>query len=89
MTTIGALLIKLNIREDGDFFYASSPDLLGLHVCGSSVQKTCDLVEKAIKAIFKHSRGIDVSVLPVTTDKEFPSMKMNCEQLVIQQQLAA
>jgi predicted RNase H-like HicB family nuclease len=89
MTKGAAYLLRVNMRTESGIWHASSNDLPGLHVCGDSIEKTCERVIKAIKAIFKHSKKLDVEVVPASDMNAFPEVKMPCEQFVIQQRLAA
>ena len=85
MTLDSALIIRVNIKEEPGFFYADSQDLPGLHVCGKSPEQICATVIKAVKALFKHNRNMDVEVIPATVDKDnFPRMTGPCEQFVVQ-----
>jgi hypothetical protein len=84
MTQDAALIIRVNLRKDAGYFYADSPDLLGLHICGKTAEQTCETVMKAVKALFKHNRGMDVEVLPATTsDQNFPRISGPCEQFAV------
>ena len=83
--THSALIIRVNVKEEPGFFYADSPDLPGLHVCGKTEEQTCTTVIKAIKALFKHNRKMDVEVVPATKNEEsFPNLTWPCEQFVVQ-----
>ena len=87
MTQDAALLVRVNVREDADCFYASSADLPGLHICATSTEDLCASTIKAVKALFKHNHNMAVEVLPVAaTPDEFPVMPMACagDQFVIQ-----
>ena len=83
MTQDAALVIKVAIREDSGVYYANSIDLIGLHVCGTNLEQTCVRVIKAIKALFKHSRGMDVEVMPVTDTEAFPQTKLPVDTFVV------
>ena len=84
MTHDSALIIRIDFRQEAEYFYAESPDLLGLHICGISAEQTCLTMIKAVKALFKHNRNMDVEVLPATTDGErFPELTGPCEQFVV------
>jgi len=78
-----AAVLKVAVREDSGVYYANSADLIGLHVCGTNLEQTCLRVVKAVKAIFKHSRGMDVEVIPATDMQTFPEIKTPCEQFVV------
>ena len=85
MTQDAALILRVNLRRESGMFYADSPDLLGLHICGPTAEQTCQTVIKAVKALFKHNRKMDVEVVPATTDKEsFPRITGLCEQFIVQ-----
>lgn len=91
MTQDAALLIRVHVREDAEHFYAASTDLPGLHICAETREALCASTMKAVKALFKHNRGLDVDVLPVANSPEsFPEMPMACvgDQFVIQRMAA-
>ena len=80
-----ALIIRVKVTNDSGVFYAESPDLLGLHICGRSYEQTCQTVIKAVKALFRHNRNMDVEVVPATNNVEsFPMFTGECEQYVVQ-----
>ena len=80
------LLLKVDIREESGLFFASSPHLLGLHLCGPSKEQICDSLLRAVQLLFKQNRQMDVTVSIVNTDLEtFPRMPENCEHLLVQQ----
>lgn len=87
MTQDAAVLIRVNVREEPDYFYAASPDLPGLHVCGGTREQLCDSLIRALKALFKHNRNLDVQVLPVVPPEsdDFPLMPAACfgDQFVV------
>ena len=79
----GALVLQVNVRPDpSGVFYANSPDLVGLHVCGHSLEQVHALVVKAIKAIFKHSRKQDVQVFPIAENDSF-SPKVDADKFIV------
>jgi predicted RNase H-like HicB family nuclease len=83
MTANSALLIKVEVRNEDGLFYASSVDLPGLHVCGETEDQTCESVIEAAQALLKFNRGMDVRVIPATTDlNEFPTTSHHCSQFV-------
>ena len=89
MTQDAALIIRVNLKNEASMFYADSPDLLGLHICGPTAEQTCETVIKAVKALFKHNRGLNVNVIPVTTDTaSFPKLAGPCGQFVVQRMAA-
>lgn len=84
MTQDSAFIIRVNLRRESDMFYADSPDLLGLHICGPTAEQTCQSVMKAVKALFKHNRGMDVEVLVATnSEQNFPRHTGPCEQFAV------
>ena len=84
MNQNATLVIKVDIREEADGFYASSPDLMGLHLRGPSKEKICESIVKTVKALFKHNRQIDVDVTLASADIDsFPSMDGICDMLVV------
>lgn len=60
-----AVMVKVDIQETAGMFYASSADVQGLHVCGETAEQACESTVKAIKFLFKHNHGLDVSVVPL------------------------
>jgi predicted RNase H-like HicB family nuclease len=63
-----AMIVRITVRSEGDYFYAASQDLPGLHVCGSTEEEVCSSALAAVKALFKHNRNMDVRVVPLTDD---------------------
>lgn len=83
MTANSALVINVDITKEGNFYYASSADLAGLHVCGESPDQACDLAMEAAVILLKCNRGMNVRILPATTDiNEFPHLAHHCNQFV-------
>lgn len=84
MTQSATLVIKVDIREDAGMYYASSPDLMGLHLRGSSKEKICESVVRTVKALFKHNRQMDVDVTLASADIDnFPNKEAACDMLVV------
>ena len=83
MTNDAATVIRVKLSDEAGVWHASSNDLAGLHVCGLTVEVTCQRVLKAIKAIYKHGRGMDVEVIPATTPDEFPILTKPCDHVVV------
>jgi hypothetical protein len=84
MTQDAAWIIRVNLRRESGMFYAESPDLIGLHICGKTQEQTCDTVIKAVKALIKHNRNLDVEVLPAThSEDNFPRISGPCEQFAV------
>lgn len=89
MTQDTAMIVSLQVRRQGEMFFVTSPNLVGLNVCGKSVEETYQSVVKVVKALFWHNRGFEVEVWPATTDgKEFPEMMHLCDQIVVQRKAA-
>jgi hypothetical protein len=85
MTQDSALIIRIKVEQEGNMIYVSSQDLHGLHICGPTVEQTYQSLVKAVIALFKYNRKMDVEVIPATTDgKSFPQIIGLCEQLVVQ-----
>lgn len=85
MTQDAALIIKVNVTHEHGLFYAESPDLLGLHICGETPEQLCATVVKAVKALFKYNRQMDVDVIPATSKgSDFPGALLDCDHLVVQ-----
>ena len=83
------LLLKVGVREESGLFFASSPHLLGLHLCSPSKEQLCDSLIRAVQMLFKQNRKMDVTVSIVNTDLEtFPRMPENCEHLLVQRTTA-
>ncbi|SRR6266700_1409109 len=84
MTQDTALIISLQIRQEGEFLYVTSRDLPALNICGLNVEGTYQSVCKAVKALVRHNWGYEVEIIPATTDgKSFPKTMGLCEQLVL------
>lgn len=84
MTQDAVTIIQVNVREEMGMCYADSPDLLGLHICGKTREQTLETVMKAVKALFKHNRKVDVTVKPVTDAASFPKIGGPVRQFAVQ-----
>lgn len=90
MTRDAALIIRVSIRREAEHFYAHSDDLPGLHVGGESEEAVCASAARAVKALFKHNRGLDVEVTPLTNNViDFPNRMTFANKFAVQQRLAA
>jgi hypothetical protein len=79
------LIVRVSIRNEGGIVSARSDDLPGLFINADSVQDANEQVIKAIKALFKYQRNLDVEVSPASTDIEhFPAVRKPVEQFAIQ-----
>jgi hypothetical protein len=58
-----AASIRVFVRRECDGYYASSPQVPGLSVWGTSDYEMRDRVTKGIKLLYKHNHGIDVTVI--------------------------
>ena len=84
-----ALMVKVDIRSEDGAFYATSPNVAGLHVYGETQEQACESAIKAVRALFKYNRGLDVDVAPVTADVQaFPAVS-RCDGFVVQHRMAA
>ena len=80
-----ALILSIRVQKLDDYFYAASPDVPGLHVCGSTVEQALESARHAVKALFKQNRGIDVEVKPASSDADrFPRITGAVDLFVVQ-----
>jgi hypothetical protein len=83
MTQAQALVVEIEFQHVGDFVYASSRDVPGLHVCGGNRDEACESAVSAIKYLFKHNRGMKVDVRPAADDFEsFAQPMQNCDRFI-------
>lgn len=80
-----ALILAIRVQKLDDYFYAASPDVPGLHVCGTTAEATLASAKVAIKALFKQNRGLDVTVMPASADaSSFPKMSGPADMFIVQ-----
>lgn len=84
MTDETVFIVKINVQQRSGYFYAASPDLPGLHVCGESDDALRKSVVLAIKTLFKRNSRIDVDVKPVAASLEmFPRDGSSFDRLAV------
>jgi hypothetical protein len=83
MTGNAAIIVRVTMRESPEFWYATSPDLPGLHVCGETHEQVCGAIVKGVKALFKHNRKMDVEVLPITSSDDFPKISGPVQEFAV------
>ena len=80
-----AAIVSIDVQEVDGFFYAASPDVPGLHVCGETVGEMMDSAILAVKELFRVNRHMDVKVMPVSADMaSFPHVTWPVNKLVVQ-----
>ena len=86
MSDESALIVAIRVQKLDGYFYAASPDVPGLHVCGESVEQTLVSAQRAVKALFKTNRRLEVTVMQASEDVEsFPRMTGPVDRFVVQQ----
>ena len=83
------MVIRITVRDEGGYFYAASPDLPGLHVCGETEEQVCQSALASVKALFKHNRKLDVRVVPLASDLEAHTCAITTLQGVVVQRAHA
>lgn len=65
-----ATTVRVFVRAECDGFYANSPQIPGLSIWGNSIEQLCERLKQGIKALYRHNRGLDITVVlaadPVT-----------------------
>jgi hypothetical protein len=89
MTQEAAMLVRITVRNEGGYFYAASPDLPGLHVCGETEEQVCESALTSVKVLFKRNRRLDVHVAPLTDDLEVDGCDLAAMRGVVVQRVAA
>ena len=79
-----AAIVAINVQEVDGYFYAASPDVPGLHVCGQTLEEMMDSAMLAVKELFKVNRKMDVRVAPVADMASFPDVTGPVDRLVVQ-----
>lgn len=87
-TQTPAFIIRVQVRPDAGRFFASSPDVPGLHVWGDSRDALCERVVQGIKFLFRMNRNIEVEVTPLSPAEAFPMPAHLCNSFAIQQMAA-
>ncbi len=84
MTQDTLMVVHLTVKQEGDNFFVTSPNLDGLNVYGVGVEATYQSVVKMVKALYSYNRGIEVEVHPATSnDKEIPNTMHLCNEVVV------
>lgn len=79
-----ALIVAIRVQKLDDYFYASSQDVPGLHVCGETVEQTLASAKRSVQALFKQNRGLEVQVMPVSADADsFPAVTGPVDKFVV------
>ena len=85
MGSESALIVAIRVQQLDDYFYAASPDVPGLHVCGLTVEQALESARSTVKALFKQNRGLDVDVKPASSDADsFPRVTGPVDKFVVQ-----
>ena len=85
MSDEAALIVSIRVQRQDGYFYAASPEVPGLHVCGVSLDQTLVSAQRAVKALFKTNRNLDVIVTQASDDiANFPHMTGTVDRFVIQ-----
>jgi len=78
-------VLKIDIQAREGYFYAVSPDLPGLHVCGETADTVRSSVLIAVKTLFKRNKKLDVVVRPVAPNIDvFPSSSSRFDRVAVQ-----
>ena len=70
-------------RED-DFYFAWSPDVPGLHLCGTDRDALIQDIPAALAFLFRENSGVSVSVQPYAPVTEFPRPSETDDRFVVQ-----
>ena len=80
-----ALIVAIRVQELEGFFYAASPDVPGLHVCGETAEQTLASARLAVQKLFKQNRDLDVFVMPASEDADsFPRVVGPVDKFIVQ-----
>lgn len=85
MDTNTDLLVRVDIREEGGWFFASSDDVPGLHVGGETLALTRQYVMQATRLLFKYNREMDVDVVPAERSDDVGDVELNVEKFIVRQ----
>lgn len=77
-----ALIVKVDIQEVGDHFYASSGDVPGLHVCGNTRDEVSQSAVAAMIWLFKRNRGMNVRIVPAHRANELVESSRQSDKFV-------
>ena len=79
------LIVPINVQRLDACYYAASPELPGLHVCGETLDAMMASTLLAVKELFRVNRGLDVRVFPASGDAgAFPRLAGTADRLVVQ-----
>jgi hypothetical protein len=82
MENDSALIVKIEVQEVGEHFYASSQDVPGLHVCGGTREQAYESAMAALPFLFKHNRGLNVRIVPARSANVAAAPYGSCDRLV-------
>jgi len=68
-------LIQIKIQQENGFYYITSDDVPGLHLWGDNIEVLFSDIIPAIKALYKHNKGIEVELFPAEDPDVFPCVK--------------
>jgi hypothetical protein len=76
--------INVSVSPRTDYLMATSDDLPGLHITGSSIEQTCERVIAGIKLLYKLNHKLDVEVYEATDNKTFPARPQQmCDRFAV------
>lgn len=79
-----ATVVQVKLRHDGHYYYASSDDVFGLHLCGEDRNAVLRDIPKLIKILVKENSGVDVEVQRYEEPRTFPqSLAIDEDQFVV------
>lgn len=78
-------VLKIDVQARDGYFYAASPDLPGLHVCGDTADSVRASALLAVKTLLKRNRNLDVEVRPVAPNLDaFPASSSRFDRVAVQ-----
>ena len=64
-------VIEVAIENCGQYVYAHSKDIPGLHIAGSTLDELLPKMEDAIKALYRLNLGLEVTDVTLALDPSF------------------
>jgi len=76
-----SFIVRFDIRQEGEHFYAKCDQIPGLYVGGDSREAVLESAQRAAVALMKANRGMDVEVSPIDED---PRWANHTDRFVVQ-----
>jgi len=70
MTQRPGFVVRMDVYQEGDHFYAKCEQVPGVHVGGFSREEALESARLALKVLMKANNGLEVEVSPIVESLE-------------------